>query len=264
MPVDGRGRLRLSSIDGRMPAVKVEMLNVGWMTASAAIWRQGEDPEKSTRFPVPAYVVETDSERILIDTGLHPGICTDASAFYEGAETMNLFSFELDQPIDEQIDPATVTKIVLTHLHWDHAGGLSLLPSNIPVVVQRREWKAGGDPDSIKRNFFFPRDYADDERELILVDGDHDLLGDGSIELLLTPGHTPGHQSVRIGEDLVLGVDVAYFDSTLDDLRLPAFADDHTAQRASAERLRALRDDGARVIPGHDPDALRPGSVDPA
>ncbi|MET0305541.1 MAG: N-acyl homoserine lactonase family protein [Solirubrobacterales bacterium] len=241
--------------------MKIEMLNVGWMTASAAIWRQGEDPAESMRFPVPAYVVETDGERILIDTGLHPGICGDASAFYGGAETMSLFSFELDQPIDEQLDPATIDKIVLTHLHWDHAGGLSLLPASIPVVVQRREWEAGSDPGSIERNFFFPRDYVDDERELILVDGDHDLLGDGSIELLSTPGHTPGHQSVRIGGDLVLGADVAYFESSLDDHRFPAFADDHDVQRDSAERLRALRDAGARVIPGHDPDALRPGPV---
>jgi len=256
-----RRRERANPVTGRMLLVKVEMLNVGWMTASAAIWRQGEDPEKSIRFPVPAYIVETDSERILIDTGLHPGICGDASTFYGGAETMSLFSFELDQPIDEQVDATTITKIVLTHLHWDHAGGLSLLPSNLPVVVQRREWEAGSDADSIKRNFFFPRDYADDERDLILVDGDHDLLGDGSIELLLTPGHTPGHQSVRIAEDLVLGADVAYFASSLDDHRFPAFADDHTVQRASAERLRALRDGGARVIPGHDPDVLRPGPV---
>lgn len=247
-----------------MLLVKVEMLNVGWMTASAAIWRQGEDPEKSIRFPVPAYLVETDSERILVDTGLHPGICGDASTFYDGAETMSLFSFELDQPIHEQVDPATITKIILTHLHWDHAGGLALLPSNIPIVVQRREWEAGRDAKSIERNFFFPRDYADDERDLILVDGDHDLLGDGSIELLLTPGHTPGHQSVRIGDGLVLGADVAYFASSLDDHRFPAFADDHAGQRASAERLRALREGGVRVIPGHDPDALRPGPVSSA
>jgi N-acyl homoserine lactone hydrolase len=261
MRAGGRRHERASPVTGRMLLVKVEMLNVGWMTASAAIWRQGEDPQKSIRFPVPAYVVETDGERILIDTGLHPGICGDASAFYGGAETMSLFSFELDQPIDEQVDAAAITKIVLTHLHWDHAGGLSLLPSSIPVVVQRREWEAGSDADSIKRNFFFPRDYADDERELILVDGDHDLLGDGSIELLLTPGHTPGHQSIRLGESLILGADVAYFASSLDDHRFPAFADDHAVQRHSAERLRALRDAGARVIPGHDPDALRPGPV---
>ena len=50
-----------------------------------------------------------------------------------------------------------------------------------------------------QRNFFLPRDYADAGREVMLLDGDSDLLGDGSIELLATPGHTPGHQSVRIG-----------------------------------------------------------------
>ncbi len=149
---------------------------------------------------------------------------------------MSLFSFELERPVHEQIDPATITKVVLTHLHWDHAGGLPLLPSSIPLVVQRREWEAGNDPGAVDRNFFFPRDYVDDEREVVLVDGDHDLLGDGSIELLLTPGHTPGHQSVRIG-------------------------DDRAEQRRSAERLRALRESGARVIPGHDPDVLRPGPV---
>ena len=98
---------------------------------------------------------------------------------------------------------------------------------------------------------------------MVLVDGDHDLLGDGSVELLLTPGHTPGHQSVRIGGDLVLGADVAYFASGLDDRRFPAFGDDHAEQSRSAERLRALRDGGCRVVPGHDPEVLRPGPVTP-
>jgi len=244
--------------------MKVEMLNVGWITASAAIWRQGDDPETRIRFPVPAYVIETDRERILVDTGLHPDACADAAAFYGRPEMMGLFSFELDRPVHEQVDVATISQVVLTHLHWDHAGGLSLLPAGIPVVVQRREWEAGQDPGAIERNFFFPRDYADMEREVILVDGDHDLLGDGSVELLLTPGHTPGHQSVRIGDELILGADVAHYASVLDDHRFPVFGDDPAAQRHSAERLRRLREGGARVIPGHDPDVLRPGPVDAA
>jgi glyoxylase-like metal-dependent hydrolase (beta-lactamase superfamily II) len=241
--------------------MKIEMLNVGWMTASAALWRAGDDPIESVRLPVPAYLIETEGERILIDTGLHPGVCADPPAFYDNPETMALFSFELERPIDEQVDPATITGIVATHLHWDHVGGLSLLPSSIPLVLQRREWEAGNDPDAVKRNSFFPRDYLDDEREVVLVDGDHDLLGDGSVELLLTPGHTPGHQSVRIGDELILGADVAYFGSGLDDHRFPPYGDDRAAQLLSAERLRALRDAGARVIPGHDPDVLRPGPV---
>ena len=96
---------------------------------------------------------------------------------------------------------------------------------------------------------------------MTLVDGDHDLLGDGSVQLLLTPGHTPGHQSVQVGEQLVLGGDVAHYASGLDDHRFPIIGDDLDAQAASAERLRGLRDAGAVVMPGHDPAVLRPGPL---
>ena len=114
----------------------------------------------------------------------------------------------------------------------------------------------------MKRNFLNPRDYDVEDRRLVLVDGDHDLLGDGSIELLLTPGHTPGHQSVRVGERLVIGADVTHFAATLTDERFPSFADDFAAQADSARRLRALREGGARVLPGHDPDVLASGPVE--
>lgn len=239
--------------------MKVEMLNGGWISSSAAIWRHGEDPESTIRFPIPAYLIETDTERILVDAGLNPAAVKDTAGHY--GPQASFMQLEQEQDVPGQIDAASLTKIVITHLHFDHAGGLALLPANVPIVMQRREWEGGHDEATVRRNFFYPRDYALDERRIELVDGDHDLLGDGSVELLLTPGHTPGHQSVRVG-GVVLGADVAHFAATLDDLRFPAFGDDFDAQADSAARLRAMRDEGATVIPGHDPDVLRPGPVE--
>jgi N-acyl homoserine lactone hydrolase len=240
--------------------MRIERLNVGWFTAPAGIFRAGEAMERSIRFPVPAYVLESADERILIDTGLNPAAIADPAAYYERPDVFGVFELEQERSIAEQIDVSTLTKVVLTHLHWDHVGGLGLIPKSVPLVIQRSEWQAGHDDAAVARNIFLARDYAEDGREVVLIDGDCDLLGDGSVELMLTPGHTPGHQSVRVGE-LVIGADVVHFASGLDDHRFPLFADSHEQQGRSADRLRALRDDGLEVIPGHDPELLQPGPV---
>jgi N-acyl homoserine lactone hydrolase len=240
--------------------VKVERLIGGWFTAPAGIFRKDDPLDRSVRYPVPAYLIETAGERILLDTGLNPAAVADPASFYERPDIFAMTALEQDASIAQQLDLSTLTKVVLSHLHWDHVGGLSSIPASVPLVIQRTEWQAGHDELAVQRNFFLERDYAEDEREVILVDGDHDLLGDGSIELLLTPGHTPGHQSVRIGK-LVLGVDVTHFASGLDDHRFPIFADDHAQQLRSAERLRAMRDAGLQVVPGHDPELLSAGVV---
>lgn len=237
------------------------MLNVGWFTSAAGIWRRDDDLDRQVRFPVPAYVIETAEERVLVDTGLHPSAVENPARHYGQPDALGLFKLELDRSVAEQVDLTTITKVVLTHLHFDHAGGLALLPPSVPVFVQRREWEAGQDPAAVAKNFFLPGDYDSVSDQIVLVDGDHDLLVDSSIQLLSTPGHTPGHQSVRVGEHLVLGADVTHYASGLDDHRFPMFADDFAAQATSADRLRALRDAGAVVRPGHDPDVLIPGPV---
>jgi N-acyl homoserine lactone hydrolase len=241
--------------------VKVQMLDGGWFTAAAGIWRRGDDLDRQVRFPIPAYLIETPGERILVDTGLHPAAVRDPARHYGDPDALAMFELELEASIGEQVDLDTITRVVLTHLHFDHAAGLALLPPSVPVFVQRREWEAGHDPAAVARNFYLPLDYRGADRQVVLVDGDHDLLGDGSIRLLLTPGHTPGHQSVRAGERLVIGGDVTHYASGLDDRRFPLFADDLAAQAQSAERLRELRDAGATVRPGHDPAVLEPGPV---
>jgi glyoxylase-like metal-dependent hydrolase (beta-lactamase superfamily II) len=240
--------------------LRLERFNAGWMTAPAGVWRQGEEePGRPARVPVSSYLIETDSERILVDTGLHPAAAEGIAEHYED-ETVAVFEVEQEESIADQVDLASLTRVVLTHLHFDHAGGLALVPESVPIVIQRSEWEAGHDEAGIKLNYLQPRDYAGQDREVVLVDGDHDLLGDGSIELLSTPGHSTGHQSVRVGE-VVIGADVAHFAEVLDDHRFPAFAADFDAQLRSAERLRGLRENGLTVLPGHDPDVLAPGPV---
>jgi len=241
--------------------MEVTLLNAGWINSVAGVWRRDDDLERPIRFPIPAYVIEAGDERILVDTGLHPDAVTDPVRRYGSAELLGPVKLELERSVAEQIDLTTITRVVLTHLHYDHAGGLALLPRSVAVVMQRREWEAGQDPAAIRRNFFLPVDYDAIRDQVVLVDGDHDLLGDGSIRLLSTPGHTPGHQSVRVGERLVIGGDVSHFASGFDDHRFPVFADDVDAQAASADRLRALRDAGVVVMPGHDPALLRPGPL---
>lgn len=236
------------------------MLDVGAFTSAAGIWRRDDPMDRRVQFPVPAYLIETETERILVDTGLHPGAVADPVAHY-GFEALAIFELEQEAPLRERVDLATLTRVVMTHLHFDHAGGLAQLPASVPVIVQRREWEAAADRETADRNFLLPGDLATIEEQVVLLDGDHDLLGDGSVRLLSTPGHTPGHQSVAIGESLVIGGDVSHYASGLDDRRFPIFADDFEAQAAAAERLRARREAGAKIRPGHDPELLAPGPV---
>ena len=242
--------------------MKVERYIAGWFTSAAGIWRRDDEMDRKVRFPVPVYVIEHAEERILVDTGLHPGLVEDAAKHYDTPDALAFVEFDQEQSVDEQIDLSIITKVVITHLHFDHASGLALLPPDVPVVMQRREGEGAHDKEAVKKNFFLPQDYAPAEGRVELVDGDHDLLGDGSVMLLSTPGHTPGHQSVRVGEKLVIGGDVSHYASGLEDHRFPMFADSFEEQTASAERLKGLRDDGATVTPGHDPELLVPGSLE--
>src|SRR3954447_7445874 len=179
------GRIRFANRSSVRP-VRVRMLQLGWMTAAAGIWRRDDDLDRQSRIPVPAYVIETAQERILVDTGLHPAAVDDPTRHYGRPDTLGVFQLELDESVGEQIDVDTITRVVLTHLHFDHAGGLPLVPSSVPVVVQRREWEAGHDAAAVQRNFYLPVDYAAVGEQITLIDGEHDLLGDGSIRLMPT------------------------------------------------------------------------------
>jgi len=118
------------------------------------------------------------------------------------------------------------------------------------------------DPDSrmlrraATRQRFNPRDF-DLGNKLRLVDGEHDVFGDGSVVCLPPHGHTPGHQSLRLRLDrgeVVLAADACYFRQTLRERCLPRNMYDREAMLASLDRLEALERSGARIFFGHDPE----------
>jgi N-acyl homoserine lactone hydrolase len=112
------------------------------------------------------------------------------------------------------------------------------------------------DPETAVRRGFNPRDF-DLGHKLHLVDGEHDVFGDGSVVCLPTYGHTPGHQSLRLrlaSGEIVLAGDACYFCRTLRERRLPRYVADRAAMLASLDRLDALEKSGARIFFGHDPE----------
>jgi N-acyl homoserine lactone hydrolase len=220
-----------------------------------------EGGEGRIRLPIPAYLIEHPKGTALFDTGMHPDCQHDAAARV-GERVAGLFEFDYQpgEDIGARLialgrDPAKIDLIINSHFHFDHVGGNALIP-NATMVVQRREWQAGMDADAARRSGFDPRDF-DLGHKLRLVDGEHDVFGDGSVVCLPTHGHTPGHQSLKLrlaGGDVVLAADSCYFCRTLRERRLPRFAHDHAAMHASLDRLAALEAKGARIFFGHDPE----------
>ena len=180
---------------------------VGHLTAPAAQWRAGDPLDVSVTIPVPVYLVETGGHRVLVDTRLHPQ--AGPARYGPAAEALGW----APPPAPPDVDP---TLIVLTHLHFDHAGNLDAFPG-VEVVVQRDEWNAGQDPNYGDIGYA-PIDYAGIAPRL--VDGHTDLFGDGNVTLCPTFGHTPGHQSVAVRLDdrhrVVIAGDACYFPENLD------------------------------------------------
>ena len=240
-------------------SLAVYALTCGHLTGDLGYLMEGG--EGRIRLPIPSYLIEHPKGTALFDTGMHPD-CQHDPAGRVGARIAGLFDFDF-QPGEEVSarltalgrDPAKIDLVINSHFHFDHVGGNALIP-NATMLVQRREWDAGMDPDIAARRGFNPRDF-DLGHKLRLVDGEHDVFGDGSVVCLPTHGHTPGHQSLKLrpaGGDIVLAADSCYFCRTLRERRLPRFVDDRDAMLASLDRLAALEARGARIFFGHDPE----------
>ena len=226
--------------------------------------------------PVPAFLVEHPSAGpVLIDTGMHPSVADDPK---ENLGTFGARTYELrmsaDQGVRELVkargvDPDAIKTVVMTHLHLDHASGVSEFPA-ATFVVDTQEWASASTSGVMKgyHHNHFDRDY---DWRLVDYDGDDvsahetfgrslDLFGDGSIRLLSTPGHAVGHQSVLLrlsgGEALLTG-DAAYTTAGLEAGTMPLMIADEHRYKRSQQELRGYLEhtsDVQVVITGHDAD----------
>jgi glyoxylase-like metal-dependent hydrolase (beta-lactamase superfamily II) len=171
---------------------------------------------------------------------------------------------------------ADIGRIYLSHLHNDHVGGLRLFDRSVPVWVQRRELEYGmSDHPFPERHGTFRIDYDDPDIDWRLLDGDCELAP--GISAVLTPGHTPGHQSFVVdlpGEHgYVLAFDAADLRENVE-RELPVGGFVHCRAEDTIAPIRRLKqiaaEKGYEIIPGHDPEVwpalietLTPGAPNP-
>lgn len=219
--------------------------------------------------PVPAFLIAHPAGNVLFDTGLHRDLVGgDMRRLGDLAKHTDL-TCEADQHILAQLAKvglraSNIDIVVNSHLHYDHVGGNVEFPS-ARFLVQRREWEAGLDDDHVKRNAYNPSDYRLGY-DVEPIDGAYDLFDDGSIWLMPSYGHTPGHQSLRLtfGErQVVLAADACYLRDNLDQLAAPKLSFDREAALRSLEALETLRETGCDIIFGHDMEMWRGLPVPP-
>jgi glyoxylase-like metal-dependent hydrolase (beta-lactamase superfamily II) len=244
--------------DEENASMRVYAMTCGWLIGPLGNFLAGS--EGTIRVPVPCFLIDHPQGLALFDTGMHPQTQHDAAGRLGGIARIFQVEFTAGEEVSGRlrvlgIDPARIRYVINSHLHFDHTGGNAEIP-NAQLVVQRREWEAGQQADQIRKQFYNPRDYQLGH-DVLAIDGEHDLFGDGRVVCLPTYGHTPGHQSLRLQLEsgpVVLTADACYLRRTLDAMHLPSVVDDRDAMRDSLTRLRKLRDAGARLVYGHDPD----------
>jgi glyoxylase-like metal-dependent hydrolase (beta-lactamase superfamily II) len=226
--------------------------------------------------PIVSFLVEhPGAGPVLIDTGLHPSCAIDLKQNFGRAGAMAFRGMKVDpkgtardQLIARGIEPSDVKLVVMTHLHVDHASAMSEFP-NATFVFAASEWEAATGPRNWQHGYHTRQfDHGFDYRTLDFEGADtdsyatfgrsFDLLGDGSIRAVYTPGHTHGHMSVVLrlagGREALVAGDAIYTRHALETDHLPfRVEEEHYFRRSLKEiQLYVQTKPDALVIPGHD------------
>lgn len=190
------------------------------------------------------YLVVHPRGTLVWDTGLSGAL----AARPEGFTIPGVAVFHVDTPLAAQLEAAghpadRIDHLALSHFHPDHVGNVGLF-TGATLLVQADEHAAafGATPDE---HGFDPDTYAAlRERDTLLLEGDHDVFGDGTVVVKRLPGHTPGGQSLLVrlpetGPVLISGDLVHSLDNWSRGV-VPALNADADETRRSLDRAAAL------------------------
>ncbi len=219
--------------------------------------------------PVSFYVYKSPKGNVMFDTGNNDKTIADAAGWWGPLAKGFGLKMTKDDAIPVQLakiglTPNDIKFVVLGHMHLDHAGNMGQFP-NATFIIQDEEVKAALDPDIGFSVYYIPGDFADIKKMNVLkINGDFDLFGDGSFRVMKAAGHTKGSQFAvaklpKTGA-VIMTSDVVYLQENLDKNLIPPIPGTSNPIDAykSYQRIRQLRDsEGARIFYGHDPEVFK-------
>ena len=230
-----------------------------------------KEKQRDITIPVSMWVIDHPKGLVVFDTGNNVAISdgVDNCKKYWAAGNCDFLkpSQKRSDVIDAQLktlgyDATKVKVVVSSHSHLDHIGNIEMFPNAIHVL-QKKELYQAWFPEKFQGRTSpgsFVMADIDNAREFnyLELEGDYDLFGDGSVMVLSTPGHTLGHQSLKVklgsGKTIIMSQDAIWMQENLDGY--PAGLNysvlDYTK---SVNRLKMMRDlEGTELFFAHDQD----------
>ena len=165
-----------------------------------------KDQDRQVMMPVVMFIIDHPKGLVVFDTGNNVVISDGNCKSHWNSWLCDALqpSQTREEVIDKQLEKVGYSvgdvKIVITsHSHLDHIGNIEMFPDAIHVIQKKELYQAWW-PEKFQRGGAHVMADYDDARDFTYfeLDGDYDLFGDGSLMVISTPGHTLGHQSVKV------------------------------------------------------------------